>query len=49
MGFFPDNYRAASATTKTDAASANEKYLELSGKHFKDGESHTLRPCGTFD
>jgi hypothetical protein len=49
MGFFPDNYRAASASTKTDSPGVNEKYLELSGRYFKDGESHVLRPCGTFD
>jgi hypothetical protein len=45
MGFFPSDYLPA---TGSDSKTPNEKYLET--RHLKeDGESVTLRPCGTFD
>lgn len=50
MGFLPTDYRPASGTPATnDSKGASNKYFECSGKYLKDGETATLRPCGTHD
>lgn len=50
MGFFPSDYRpAAGGGGDSDAKTASNRYFECSGKYLKDGETATLRPCGTHD
>ena len=44
MGFLPTGYKSASESTPK---AINERYFEC--KHLNDGDSVTLRPCGTFD
>jgi hypothetical protein len=50
MGFFPSDYRPASASGgQGDSQSSAKRYFECSGKYLKDGETATLRPCGSHD
>lgn len=46
MSFFPDDYRPASGAAPSKGP-GKDKYFEC--KSLGDGESATLRPCGTFN
>jgi hypothetical protein len=47
MGFLPDNYVSTNDDNKSSAGSGSNRYFEP--KSLADGESTTLRPCGTHD
>ena len=49
MGFFPDDYKSASADSGGGKGEVNPKYWEFAGRYLGDGESISFRPCGTFD
>lgn len=48
MGFFPPDYKKATATEETTSG-PNPKYFEFSKKYLSDGETAQFRICGDFD